>query len=254
MSRLELTGVSKSFGGLRVLHDVSLTAESGKITALIGPNGAGKSTLANVTSGLVPADAGTFHLGDADLTKMRAYERAREGLGRTFQNLQLFEGMSVRDNAVLGAFRHLKGNPWRSPLKHGPDGEDQGAVADAALAQLGITKLARLDVGALGFGDAKLVEPARLLAARPTALVMDEPAAGLGWDSAKKLGDWMRKFADMDVAILLIEHNMRLVMELADYIYVLDHGEMLAQGEPAQVRNDPLVLEAYLGSEDEDDE
>jgi len=253
MSDLEIRHISKAFGGVQVLRDVSLTAQSGRITALIGPNGAGKSTLANVVSGLVRPESGEIHLGDADLTKMPAYKRARAGLGRTFQNLQLFDGMTVRENAIMGSFHGLHGNPWRSPLNRRDD-DAPAVVADRALTTLGITELAKIDVANLGFGDAKLVEPARLLAAEPTALVMDEPAAGLGWESARKLGAWMGDFAAAGVAILLIEHNMRLVMELADYIYVIDHGVMLMEGEPEAVRTDERVLEAYLGREETDDE
>jgi branched-chain amino acid transport system ATP-binding protein len=251
VSSITLSSVSKSFGGVEVLREVSLVAETGKVTALIGPNGAGKSTLANVVSGLVPADSGQIHLGDVDISRMRAYQRARAGLGRTFQNLQLFDGMTVRENAVLGSFRHLTGNPWRSPLTRRAGENDAPVLAAEALDGLGIAGLADLDVGNLGFGDAKLVEPARLLSACPTALVMDEPAAGLGWDGAQKLGKWMRQLAAMDSAILLIEHNMRLVMELADYIFVIDHGVMLAEGEPEAIRRDERVLEAYLGRDEE---
>ena len=251
MSGLTLEGISKSFGGVEVLRDVSLTAKSGHLTALIGPNGAGKSTLANIISGLVAPDAGRIRLGDEELTGMPAYRRARLGLSRTFQNLQLFSGMTVRENAVLGGFRNLHGSPWRSPLSSHSGGQfDLGAVADQSLAQLGITDLARRKVDELGFAAAKLVEPARLLTARPTALIMDEPAAGLGWDSAQALGAWMRELASRDVAIVLIEHNMRLVMELADYIFVLDHGVLIAEGPPEAIRRDERVLEAYLGHDE----
>ncbi len=249
MSDLVLAHISKSFGGVQVLQNVSLTAEAGKLTALIGPNGAGKSTLANIISGLVPADSGRVLLDDHDLTRLPAYKRARMGLSRTFQNLELFSGLTVRENAVLGAFRELRGNPWYSPLRARGSARDLGSIADEALVNLGIAHLASRPVDELGFGDAKLVEPARLLAAQPVALVMDEPAAGLAWKGAQALGRWMRDLAVAGVAVVLIEHNMRLVMEIADHIAVLDHGTLIAEGSPAEIRRNETVLEAYLGHE-----
>ena len=249
MTDLVLAHIKKSFGGVRVLADVNLTARGGQLTALIGPNGAGKSTLANIMSGLVAADSGRIFLGDQELTRLPAYQRARRGLSRTFQNLELFSEMTVRENTVLGAFRELRGNPWKSPLRTRIGDRDLGSLTDEALAGLGITHLSGRLVEELGFGDAKLVEPARLLAAQPRALVMDEPAAGLAWKGARALGEWMCGLTTAGVAVVLIEHNMRLVMEIADHIAVLDHGSLIAEGPPEEIRVNEAVLEAYLGRE-----
>ena len=249
MSDLVLQHITKSFGGVQVLTDVSLTARSGQLTALIGPNGAGKSTLANIVSGLVAADSGRVFLGDQELTRLPAYRRARCGLSRNFQNLELFSGMTGPENTVLGAFRKLHGNPWKSPLRTRIGDRDLGSLTDQALAGLGITHLTGRLVDELGFGDAKLVEPARLLAAQPQALVMDEPAAGLAWKGARALGEWMRGLTAAGVAVVLIEHNMRLVMQIADHIAVLDHGSLIAEGPPEEIRANEAVLEAYLGHE-----
>ena len=246
MSSLHVEGVCKSFGGLEVLKDVTLTAEGGKVTAVIGPNGAGKSTLANIVSGLIPADRGRVLLDDIDLSGLPAYRRARLGVGRTFQSLQLFSGLTVRENVALGGYRHHFGG------RHGRRRAAHQAT-DAAITRLGLDVLAGREVDALGFGQAKLVEPARVLAMEPKVLVMDEPAAGLGGDGVSTLGPWITGQAEAGVAVILIEHNMRLVMGIADQIYVLDHGILIAEGPPDVVRRHPAVLEAYLGHDSEDD-
>ena len=246
MSSLFVEDVVKSFGGVNVLRRVTLEARQGLVTAIIGPNGAGKSTLANVISGLVSPDAGRIRLDGTDITAVPAYRRARLGIGRTFQNLQLFGGMTVAENVALGGYR------WRAG--RGRDrARDHAAMVSSAMAEMNLQPLAGREVEALGFGQAKLVEPARVLAMDPSVLVMDEPAAGLSASGVGLLKPWIAGRAQAGVAVVLIEHNMRLVMELSDYVYVLDHGVVIAQGTPAEVRVNPLVLEAYLGhGEDED--
>lgn len=239
MSTLEVVGIKKHFGGVEVLKDVTLSAPGGRVTAVIGPNGAGKSTLANVISGLIPSDGGRVEFDGRDITTLKAYKRARLGIGRTFQNLQLFTGMTVHENVLLGAFRHTRNQKTEE--------HDQRLRATAAIDALNLSSLASRNIDELDFGHAKLVEPARLLAMDPAVLIMDEPAAGLGGVGVSTIGPWITGRAQAGIAVILIEHNMRLVMEIADYIYVLDHGVLIAQGTPAEVRVNPVVLTAYLG-------
>jgi len=243
---LRVSGIKKNFGGVEVLRDVSMEVPAARVTAIIGPNGAGKSTLANIISGLIAADDGRVELDGKDITKMRAHQRARLGLGRTFQNLQLFAGMTVYENVTLGAYRHGRVRTA---------GGSRRSISDV-IDQLGIGALSDRSVDELSFGQAKLVEPARLLAMEPSILIMDEPAAGLGGAGVGTIGPFIRNSVDAGIGVLLIEHNMRLVMEIADYIYVLDHGVMIAEGVAAEVRVNPVVLEAYLGHDtgDEEDE
>lgn len=243
MTRIEVRNISKHFGGVKVLTDVSLAAEPGRVTALIGPNGAGKSTLANIVSGYVRPNEGVVTLAEKDVTRLPTHARARMGLGRTFQNLELFHGMSVEENVVLGRYREY------SPVARmfrGPGAHDAVDVAPT-VAALGLGSYSDQDAGALSFGQAKMVEPARVLAMRPEAVVMDEPAAGLTAAQTSELGDWIVGVARSGVAVLIIEHNMRLIMDIADYIYVLDSGSLIAEGTPAEVSVNPVVLNAYLG-------
>lgn len=243
MSRIEVRNIRKHFGGVQVLVDVSLVAEPGKVTALIGPNGAGKSTLANIVSGYVRPNAGTVTLAERDVTRMRTHARASLGLGRTFQNLELFQGMSVEENVVLGRYREY--TPFARMFR-GPSPADTAEVASTVKA-LGLGSYSQQDAGALSFGQAKMVEPARVLAMRPQAVVMDEPAAGLTAAQTSDLGEWIVGVARSGVAVLIIEHNMRLIMDIADYIYVLDSGALIAEGTPAEVSVNQVVLNAYLG-------
>lgn len=245
MSLLRLENIAKSFGAVEVLQDVSMSVEPGTVTGLIGPNGAGKSTLANIVSGYVRPGGGRVYLAGRDVTSLPVHKRARLGIGRTFQNLELFDGMSVADNVVVGRY-----GSHRAPWLTGPGRRDReyagGVLADVALADS-----ADVDAGSLSFGQAKMVEPARVVATTPSLVVMDEPAAGLTGDRTAGLGRWLREFIGQDTAVLLIEHNMSLVMAVADYIYVLDHGVLIGQGTPDEVRADPAVVAAYLGTGDD---
>jgi branched-chain amino acid transport system ATP-binding protein len=242
MTHLQVSGVDKSFGGLRVLSDVELTADSGAVTALIGPNGAGKSTLVNIVTGFTRPDSGRVVVDGVDVTGLPAHRRAALGIGRSFQNLALFHGSDVTANVVSGRYR-LGGRPgWL----RGPRRSDQRWTADT-LTGVGLRRLARADVDSLSYGQAKVVESARLLAMEPTLVVMDEPAAGLTADETDELGARIAGVAEAGVAVLLVEHHMGLVMSIADHVVVLDHGVVIARGTPEEIRRDPAVLAAYLG-------
>lgn len=245
MSLLRVEEISKKFGAVEVLQKVSMSVELGTVTGLIGPNGAGKSTLANIVSGYVRPGGGRVYVGGRDVTTMPVHRRARLGLGRTFQNLELFDGMSVADNVVVGRY-----GSRRAPWLTGPGRRDR-QYAGGVLAGVALADSAEVDAGALSFGQAKMVEPARVVATQPSLIVMDEPAAGLTGDRTAGLGRWLREFTGPDTAVLLIEHNMSLVMGIADYIYVLDHGVLIGEGTPDEVRANPAVVAAYLGTGDE---
>jgi len=245
-SQLEVRDIRKSFGGVAVLNGISLHADLGRVTSLIGPNGAGKSTLANIISGYVRPDSGRVRFAGSDITGKRVHQRAQLGLGRTFQNLELFAGLSVAENVVLGRYRSAR-RRWIT----GPSQSDRDQ-ARTALDNLSLTAQRNDDVGSLSFGRAKMVEPARVLVADPSIIVMDEPAAGLSSNRSAELGAWIRGFVSPATGVVLIEHDMRLIMSISDYIYVLDHGVMIAEGTPDVVRKDAKVREAYLGTSDEE--
>ena len=245
MNYLSIENVSKRFGGNRVLQDVSIAARRGQVTALIGPNGAGKSTLANIVSGYVKQDAGVLRLGGQDISSLRAHKRVRLGLARTFQNLEYFAGMSVHDNVALGRFRHTP--TWSQWLRS--PGIVDSAETTSVLAKLELADREDSDIESLSFGQAKLVEPARMMTMEPSLLVMDEPCAGLTAERTAWLGQWITERAASGVAVLLIEHNMGLIMDVADHIFVLDHGELIAQGDPKSVMSNQVVIDAYLGGE-----
>jgi len=247
---LELQQLSKSYFGLAALSDVSMTVRAGTVHALIGPNGAGKSTLINTICGLYRADSGTIRLAGQDITNWPAHRRARLGLARTFQNLQLIGGLSVIENVMLGlaesaglvkAFRSwLLGRPFES---------EQRDRALALLGFLGIAGFANAAPGDLAYGHRKLAELARALAGRPKLMLLDEPIAGLNEEESRQIAAGIGKLRDAGVTILLVEHDMPFVMSVADEITVLDYGQKIASGTPDVVRADPVVVEAYLGVE-----
>ncbi len=237
-ARLAASGVTVRFGGHEALRDVDLEAHRGTITGLIGPNGAGKTTLFNVLCGLKRPVAGTIELDGRDITRLAPHRRARLGLARTFQRLETFTLLSVRENVLAGAeFRRRWADTHEAPA----------VVADDLVDRLGLRDVASERVDTLPTGRARLVELARALAARPEMLLLDEPSSGLDERETEELGDVLRAVADNGPGILLVEHDMSLVMSVCSEISVLDFGSVIARGVPEDVRGDPLVQQAYLG-------
>jgi branched-chain amino acid transport system ATP-binding protein len=244
-SLLEIAGVSVRFGGLEALGDVFIGVDAGHVTGLIGPNGAGKTTLFNVITGLQTPDGGRVVLDDKDLTTARPHRRARAGIGRTFQRLETFGTLSVRDNVLVAAEMRRQWSKER--FKPGP-------VVAELIERVGLDDVADDLVDTLPTGTQRLVEVARALAAQPRVLLLDEPSAGLNEHETEALAGLLRELASTGLAILLVEHDMGLVMSASDRIYVLDFGRIIAVGDPAQVQADPLVRAAYLGEGDEEAE
>jgi branched-chain amino acid transport system permease protein len=235
---LEVRGASRSFGALRAVSDVSFAIAAGSIGAVIGPNGAGKTTLFNLVCGYQPLDSGAVLLDARPVEKLLPNQIAALGVGRTFQNLQLFDNMSVLENVMCGTHRHLL---------HPRAAREQ---AGAALAFVGLAGAQALTPGALAFGHQRLVEIARALALGPRLLLMDEPASGLNDSETERLGELVLRIGALGVTVLLVEHDMRLVMGLADHVVVMHHGEKIAAGAPDAIRRERSVIDAYLGVEE----
>lgn len=247
---LEVRQVCRNFGGLPALSEVSFRAAAGEVTALIGPNGAGKSTLINCATGVDRPDAGKVLLSDRDITGLPAYRVAELGVARTFQNLRLFSRLSVLDNVLCGltvaAGRSLLGALLRPPALRNRERRLR-LQALAALDRFGLTALADWPVGVLAYGDRKRVELARAVVSEPRLLLLDEPVAGLNATETAAVATEIRQLRARGYTVLLVEHDMELVMSIADRVVVLDGGRCIAQGTPFEVRHNPLVLEAYLG-------
>jgi branched-chain amino acid transport system ATP-binding protein len=241
---LVVEGLARAFGGVRAVAGVGFTARRGAITSVIGPNGAGKTTLINLITGVTRADAGRARLGGRDLTGLAAHAVARAGVARTYQTSQLFAGLSVLDNVLVGLQRGRLGSPI-TPRRAGASPDI--AVAASLLDFVGYAGGLDVPAGALAHADRRLVEIARALATRPAALLLDEPAAGLGAEDTRRVGALLRAIAARGVAVLLVEHDMDLVMDVSSHVVVLDAGAVLAEGSPAAVQADPAVRAAYLG-------
>ncbi len=247
---LEVVGVSRSFGSLRAVSKVSFTARRGDITALIGPNGAGKTTMFNLIGGYQPLDEGIIRYDGQEIQTLPPREVAGLGIARTFQNLQLFETMTVLENVMCGHYRLMNAGiaaiSLRLPRVVAEEAEARRA-ARAALAFVGLDGAEMLDPGALSFGHQRLVEIARALALRPNLLLMDEPASGLNDVETERLSELILRITALGISVLVVEHDMRLVMGLADHVVVMDHGEKMSEGTTERVRADPKVIAAYLG-------
>jgi branched-chain amino acid transport system ATP-binding protein len=247
---LRLRGLSKHFGGLPALMEVSFSAAAGQVTALIGPNGAGKTTLLNCLSGVLPPDRGDILFNGHNLAGLPAHRVARLGVARTFQNLRLFPRLSVLDNVLCGLTVQARDSLWGALLR--PPGrrhQERRLKLQAleALDTFGLSGRADLPAGVLPYGDKKRVELARAFVGQPVLALLDEPVAGLNPEETAEIAGLLRLLRQQGNTMLLVEHDMELVMGVADLVVVLDGGRLIAAGPPEEVRTNPLVLEAYLG-------
>jgi branched-chain amino acid transport system ATP-binding protein len=241
---LETHGVTVLFGGNVALNEVTIGAQPGLVTGLIGPNGAGKTTIFNVITGLLPPTAGSVSLHGTDIGHLPPHKRARRGMARTFQRLELFTSLTVRENIqVAGEIR----NGWDRRHRINPATE-----ADRIIELVGLGPVADRDVSDIPTGTARVVELGRALMTRPQVLLLDEPASGQTEQETEDFGRLLQQLAHTDgLTVLLVEHDMSLVMAVCDFIHVLDFGRIIARGTPAEVRSNQAVLDAYLGAGEE---
>jgi branched-chain amino acid transport system ATP-binding protein len=248
---LSVTALSKAFGGVLAVDQVSFDLEAGKVNSIIGPNGAGKTTLLNLLTGVYAPSAGTVAFDGADVSGFAPHRLAARGMARTFQNLQLFFNMSAIENVMVG--RHLRERAgWFAAMLRAPSlaaGERESREEAAQLMQfVGLGAYLDAQADAMPYGALKRLEIARALGGKPKLLLLDEPAAGLNQTETQAINALIVRLAQSGVTVVLVEHNMRLVMGVSDHIVVLDYGRKLCEGSAERVRNDPRVVEAYLGS------
>jgi len=248
MAILQVIHLSKRFGGLTALADLSFEVREGEILGLIGPNGAGKSTTFNVIAGAYRADAGEIRFAGESINGLAPHQIARRGIMRTFQHNRPFDGMTVLENVLVGAHTRFRTSLWK--VVGGADRaeeQDQRARAQQLVDFVGLGELQAAPVDRLSFGQGRLLEIARALAGEPKLLLLDEPAAGLTLAEAERISAVIRGIAARGISVLLIEHDMHFLLPLADRVVVLNFGAKIAEGPPGRIRTDPAVMNAYLG-------
>ncbi|XJZ27550.1 ABC transporter ATP-binding protein [Bacillota bacterium Lsc_1132] len=251
MNVLEVSALTKSFGGLYANTNIDMNIEKNSITAVIGPNGAGKTTFFNMITGVYKPTSGEILLNGESLVGLKPDVVAKRGISRTFQNIRLFNDIPVLDNVLVGMHNHLKSS-WISTIFNLPKArhEEQNAEKEAyrLLKYVGLAELLNENAGSLSYGAQRRLEIARAIATKPSLLLLDEPAAGMNPRETKELTELIHTLREeLDLTVILIEHDMKLVMEISDYIFVLDHGDKIAEGKPREIRKNPRVIEAYLG-------
>lgn len=247
---LKVNNLYKSFGGLVAVSNISLKVNKGQIVSIIGPNGAGKTTVFNLLSGFYTADKGEIIFDGKLVNGNKTYDFASKGMVRTFQNLRLFRSMSVLENVLIGRQHVTHYSPFQimfnTRKKRSMEQEDR-EIAAALVAEMGMQDVLNVRCDGLPYGQQKKLEIVRALASQPKLLLLDEPAAGLNPQESDELAEFIYSLRDRGITILLIEHDMSLIMEISDYIYVMNHGEMLCEGTSDVVMNDEQVIEAYIG-------
>ncbi len=254
MNLLQLSRISKQFGGLKALNDVSLHIQRGEIYGLIGPNGAGKTTLFNVITGLYQANSGEFEFNGKLYSACKPHVLAQAGIARTFQNIRLFENLSALENVMIGRHLRTHAGVFGALLRNPATRDEERAISDRArelLDYVGIRKSAHTLAKHLSYGEQRRLEIARALATEPLLLALDEPAAGMNATETDNLKKLLQTIRSSGITILLIEHDVKLMMGLCDRIAVLDYGQKIAEDTPDVVRQHPAVIAAYLGGSDD---
>jgi branched-chain amino acid transport system ATP-binding protein len=253
---LEARSLTRRFGGLLAVDGVDLSVGRGSVHGVIGPNGAGKTTLLNLVAGVYGVSSGTLHFSARDITRYSTAKRARAGIRRTFQNLKLFREMTALENVAIGLHAETRSGFFDAVLstpRHRREERDIRDQSMEALRFVGLVGVASMRAGALAYGHRRLLEIARAIVARPALLLLDEPAAGLNVNEAAHVSELIARIRDAGTTVILVEHHMDVVMRVSDEITVLNYGRRLAHGTPAQIQEDPDVIEAYLGRSLEDE-
>ncbi len=250
---LEIDNLCLSFGGLKATDNVTMHMEEGKINGIIGPNGAGKTTFFNQISGVYKPDSGTITFNGKRIDGLKPFQINEAGIARTYQVINLFRNMSVLDNVIVGMHPRLKSNFFDSLFHTKKEQEEEKkarAKAQELLEFVGLEKYAEEKAGSLSYGQQRLLEIVRGLASEPKLILLDEPAAGMNSTEKVELNALLRKILKKNITILIVEHDMKLMMDISDRIFVLNYGKKLAEGTPEEIQNNPEVIAAYLGGDD----